>query len=51
MPPYREVYIWECTELTDEEKDIVGETAYCTVQFNTNGGNPASQTSRVESTF
>lgn len=40
MPPYREVYIWECTDLTDEEKVIVGGNAYCTVQFNVNGGDP-----------
>lgn len=25
MPPYREVYIWECLETTDEEKRISGE--------------------------
>ena len=25
LPPYLKVYIWECTELTDEEKLITGE--------------------------
>ena len=25
LPPYMKVYIWECTELTDEEKLIIGK--------------------------
>ena len=24
MPPYREVYIWQCVEVTDEERDALG---------------------------
>lgn len=25
LPPYMKMYIWECTELTDEEREITGE--------------------------
>ena len=24
MPPYKEVYVWECVEMTDEEEQVVG---------------------------
>ena len=40
MPPYREVYIWECTEITDEEEQILGNVKTYTVTFNPMGGSP-----------
>jgi glucan-binding YG repeat protein len=40
LPPYMKMYIWECTELTDEEYAITGETKdnKCKVYFLGNGG-------------
>ena len=40
LPPYMKVYIWECTELTDAEREITGEPKdnKCKVYFLGNGG-------------
>ena len=40
-PPYREVYIWECVEATDEEMKLVGPMKdRFTVRWDANGGEP-----------
>ncbi len=41
MPPYKEVYIWECIE-SDETQSIDPPAQQCTVTFDANGGNPAN---------
>lgn len=38
MPPYREVYIWQCTETTDEEESLLAESVVVT--WDTQGGEP-----------
>ena len=40
MPPYIDVYIWECVELTDEEHAITGEPtdSFCMITWLANGG-------------
>lgn len=42
MPPYKEVYIWECLEATKEEMQISGEPAEASyvVTWDENGGSP-----------
>ena len=44
MPPYKEVYIWECVESTDEEKLINGEPdiEHCKIVWDPNGGKAIS---------
>lgn len=41
LPPYKEVYIWQCVELTDEEKEL--EKPLCNVTFDGNGGIPSQE--------
>ena len=45
MPPYKEVYIWECLEATDEEMEASGEptTVSYTITWDENGGEPHEQ--------
>ena len=44
LPPYLKVYIWECTELTDEEREITQEKEKrWYVTFLGNGGTPAKK--------
>ena len=40
LPPYMKMYIWECTELTDEERLITGEPNdnKCVITWLYNGG-------------
>ena len=42
MPPYREVYIWECVEITTDEQTILGDHVLdsFTITWNSNGGVP-----------
>lgn len=42
MPPYKEVYIWECIDTTPYEKTISGEppTQIWKVEWDSNGGSP-----------
>lgn len=50
LPPYREVYIWECLEVSDEEDEVVHEIApYFVVEWMPHNGEPVFRT-RVEKT-
>lgn len=42
MPPYREVYIWQCTEITDEEASWLVDSVVVT--WDSQGGTPAGKT-------
>ena len=44
MPPFKEIYIWECMESTAEEQAISGEPPENrdTITWNPNGGTPSS---------
>ena len=51
LPPYMKVYIWECVELTDEERIVTGEPwgddDHCLVSWLSNGGKFAADKTRV----
>lgn len=40
MPPFKEVYIWECYESTEDERVVSGEPEirYCRIVWNPSGG-------------
>jgi uncharacterized repeat protein (TIGR02543 family) len=46
LPPYMKMYIWECTELTDEERRITGEPKdnKCVITWLYNGGKVGNNT-------
>jgi hypothetical protein len=52
MPPYMKVYIWECVELTDEERIVTGEPEgdddHCVVSWLSNGGTFSGNKTRVD---
>jgi hypothetical protein len=50
LPPYLNVYIWECTELTDEERRITGEPKdnKCVITWLYNGGKVGSASSTTQ---
>ena len=37
MPPYREVYIWECLKITKYEESLVGRPGEYNIVYNMNG--------------
>jgi microcystin-dependent protein len=50
LPPYMKMYIWECTELTDEERRITGEPKdnKCVITWLYNGGKVGSASSTTQ---
>ena len=54
MPPYREVYIWECVEATKEERSANGEEENeekFRILWDANGGSWGDGSTKVKTTF